>query len=67
MNTKLYPHFASRVNLRKYNLISYKLACISYITKLRSYEMKIEEVKKVGSRRESNPGDLWLELPGLWH
>ena len=33
----------------------------------RCYEAKIEESEKVGSRRESNPGHLWLEPPVLCH
>ena len=33
----------------------------------RCYEVKIEESEKAGSRRESNPGHLWLEPPVLCH
>ena len=35
------------------------------ITKFTCYEAKIEESEKAGSRQESNPGHLWLELPVL--
>ena len=30
---------------------------------VRCYEVKTEESEKAGSRRESNPGHLWLEPP----
>ena len=35
--------------------------------RLRCYEAKIEGSEKAGSRRESNPGHLWLEPPVLCH
>ena len=37
------------------------------INEFRCYEAKIEESEKAGSRRESNPGHLWLEPPVLCH
>ena len=37
------------------------------IKNFRCYEAKIEESEKAGSRRESNPGHLWLEPPVLCH
>ena len=36
-----------------------------YTNEFRCYEAQIEESEKVGSRRESNPGHLWLEPPVL--
>ena len=37
------------------------------LNEFRCYEAKIEESEKAGSRRESNPGHLWLEPPVLCH
>ena len=34
---------------------------------IRCYEAKVEQNKKAGSCRESNPGHLWLEPPVLCH
>ena len=46
-------------------------ACKSYlklqINELGCYEAKIEESEKAGSRRELNPGHLWLEPPVFCH
>ena len=36
---------------------------VKVINEFRCYEVKIEESEKAGSRRESNPGHLWLEPP----
>ena len=37
------------------------------INEFRYYEMKIEEIEKVGSHREPSPKHLWLESPVLCH
>ena len=37
------------------------------INELGCYEAKIEESEKAGSRRELNPGHLWLEAPVFCH
>ena len=43
------------------------LMSVHSINEFRCYEVKIEESEKAGSRRESNPGHLWLEPPVLCH
>ena len=44
-----------------------KKVSLFIINEFRCYEAKIEESEKAGSRRESNPGHLWLEPPVLCH
>ena len=45
-----------------------RASCLTLeINEFRCYEAKIEESEKAGSRRESNPGHLWLEPPVLCH
>ena len=47
-------------------VISVKIISV-LINEFRCYEAKIEESEKAGSRRESNPGHLLLDLPVLCH
>ena len=45
-----------------------RASCLTLeINEFRCYETKIEKSEKAGSRRESNPGHLGLELPVLCH
>ena len=45
-----------------------RASCLTLeINRFRCYEVKIEESEKVGSRQESNPEHLWLEVPVLCH
>ena len=37
------------------------------INEIGGYEAKTEESEKAGSRRDMNPGHLWLEPPVLCH
>ena len=46
-------------------IVSSRLCAV--INEFRCYEVKIEESEKAGSRRESNPGHLWLQPPVLSH
>ena len=47
-------------------ILMFRASCLMLeIDEFRYYEVKIEEGEKASSRRESNPGHLWLELPVL--
>ena len=55
----------SIIKIKSYLL---RASCLTLeINEFRCYEAKIEESEKAGSRRESNPGHLWLEPPVLCH
>ena len=47
------------------HVVSVSISNSLAVKEFRNYEAKIEESEKAGSRRESNPGDLWLEPPVL--
>ena len=49
------------------SIVLYMYTISTIINEFRCYEAKIEESEKAGSRRESNPGHLWLEPPVLCH
>ena len=47
-------------------ILMLRASCLTLqIDEFRCYEAKIEEGGKASSRRESNPGHLWLEPPVL--
>ena len=54
-----------RVNLTKGNKVTLRRWMCD--VNAFGYEAKIEGSEKAGSRRESNPGHLWLEPPVFCH
>ena len=62
------PLHDSHYSLPKFLICLLKASSLMLeINEFRCYEAKIEESEKASSRRESNPGHLWLEPPVLCH